>query len=316
MKKRRVGLKVAVIVVIILVIFFSLIGFLTNLLWFQQLGYISVFFKKLFTQLEIGIPTFIVITFLSYIYLKFLKRGYFKKIASADHEKPKYLNLITWGMAVVFGFFTTMVAISSLWFEVLKFANSTGFNLKDPLYHLDISFYIFKLPFIRGLDHIAIGVIIAFAVLTLLYYAVLLAVRTPQIFEEKTESDESGDEEARPGNFDNVTGIFEKIAEAITGKSYERAPRKNRQFDNTNLTRLLSIAEKQLVVMGLLFFIMLGVYFFLKQYDLLYGHTPSVYGAGFTAVHVTLWMYRVLIALSIVSAVFFAVGVMGKKIKT
>ena len=70
-------------------LFLCLIGFITDFLWFKELDYVSVFFTKLLTQLKIGVPTFIVVTFLAYVYLKFLKRGYFKKVVSdevTDHR--------------------------------------------------------------------------------------------------------------------------------------------------------------------------------------------------------------------------------------
>ena len=83
-KKKHVGLKVLIGVVVIIALFLCLIGFITDFLWFKELDYVSVFFTKLLTQLKIGVPTFIIVTFLAYVYLKFLKRGYFKKVVIAD----------------------------------------------------------------------------------------------------------------------------------------------------------------------------------------------------------------------------------------
>ena len=72
MKKKRTAVKgIIIAVVVLLALFFGLTGFITDLLWFKELGYISVFLTKLFTQLKIGIPVFIVISILAYIYLKF-----------------------------------------------------------------------------------------------------------------------------------------------------------------------------------------------------------------------------------------------------
>ena len=68
MKKRKLGIKGLIIIILILIVLFlSLIGFITDFLWFKELGYVSVFLTKLMTQLKIGIPTFIVIAFLAYI---------------------------------------------------------------------------------------------------------------------------------------------------------------------------------------------------------------------------------------------------------
>ncbi len=328
MKKKKLGIRGLIIVILLLIVLFlSLIGFITDFLWFKELGYVTVFLKKLLTQLEIGIPTFIVITLLAYIYLKFLKRGYFKKVASTENTNHRRLNLISWGMAVVFAVLVTFISVSRLWFEILKFTNSTDFDISDPLFNMDVSFYIFKLAFIKELNQILIGVIIAFAILTLLYYAVLLSMRTPQMFEEKEEpafeeerfdgSFGSGSSGQKPG-FDNVTDMFGKFGEAFTGRKrpIHKAPKKKKQFDDKNFMQLVSIAEKQLIIVGVLFFIMVGINFFLKQFDLLYGHTGAVYGASFTDVNITLWMYRILMVLSIVAAVAFGAGIVKRRFKT
>ena len=71
----------------------------------------------------------------------------------------------------------------------------------------------------------------------------------------------------------------------------------------------------RLIIVGVLFFIMVGVNFFLKQYNLLFGSTGAVYGAGFTDVNITLWIYRVIMVLSILAAIGFAVGIKKKQVK-
>ena len=148
-KKKKIGYKgIAIIVLLVILLFVLLIGWITDLMWFQDLGYLSVFLTKLFMQLKIGVPTFIVITFLAYIYLKFIKKGYMHKVDSDEIPDNRKLNLITWGLAGAFGVITTYLAVKRLWFETLQFTNSTNFDIKDPLYSTDISFYVFKLNFI------------------------------------------------------------------------------------------------------------------------------------------------------------------------
>ena len=73
-KKRKIGVKVIVLIILLaLGLFTGLIGFITDFLWFKELGYVGVFFTKLFTQLKMGIPVFLILTFLSYIYFKLIK---------------------------------------------------------------------------------------------------------------------------------------------------------------------------------------------------------------------------------------------------
>ena len=58
--------------------------------------------------------------------------------------------------------------------------------------------------------------LIAFAVLTVIYYSILLTVRTPKIFEEKAQAVDEEEEQSQAqggaGNgFDNLNGMFGKF---------------------------------------------------------------------------------------------------------
>ena len=326
MNKKRIGLTVAIFILIaILGLFGALIGFITDYLWFRELGYTSVFFKQLFTQLKLGIPSFLILTVLSYIYLMGLKRGYYKRVEIADDPamKEKTLNTIALVISGLFAVLITLTSVIKLWFEILKFANGTGFDISDPIFNLDISFYIFKLELITHVNQILIGVILAFAILTLVFYLVLLSMRRPKIFEKQEpgefEYSESG-EQRYTGNFTQGFGSFgQNINDAIGGifKGFTPPPkrRSSTQLDKDNLKQLMVIASKQIKVMSVIFFLMVGVSFWLKQYQLLYSSTGVLYGAGFTDINVTLWVYRALMVLSVVGAVTFIIGFQKKKIK-
>ena len=335
-KKKKVGAKGIIIVALaIILLFVVLINWLTDLMWFKDLGYLSVFLTKLFTQLKVGIPTFIVITFLTYVYLKFIKKGYNNKVESDEIPDNRKLNLITWGLAGVVGALSAYFAVTRLWFQTLQFTNSSDFDIKDPLYNIDISFYVFKLNFVEELNQIVIMLIVIFALLTFVYYSILMSMRTPRVFEEVEEETEAEYEEAADDDYeyeeDRYTGegegrgravddnpfseindMFGKFAKQFAG-GRKKKPKK--QLDNKNLMMIVHIAEKQLIIVAVLFFLMIGVYFLLKQFDLLFGSTGAVYGAGFTDVNITMWMYRILIVLAVISAIGAAIGISKKKLK-
>ena len=96
--KAKFERKVSIIimsVILILVLFLALIQFITDFMWFREMGYVNVFFKQLVTQLTVGIPTFIVITALVQMYLTHLKKTYFAKIASSEDTNLKNLKKTT-----------------------------------------------------------------------------------------------------------------------------------------------------------------------------------------------------------------------------
>ena len=317
-KKRKVGLKALIIIIIVaLILLVSLVGFIADFLWFKELGYISVFFKQLITQLEIGVPTFIIVTLLAFVYLKNLKRGYYKKVESNIAGEVKPLNAVTWLLSLVMGGIVTYMAVTGLWFNALQFANSSDFSIKDPVFGMDVSFYTFKLDFITQVNGMLIGVLVALLIISLIYYVILISTRAPKIFETVEEEPQyEQDQFSGSGGStrnDPFSQIFGQFSKAFGGNP--KAPKRKKRLDNENLQELLSIASVQLIVVGVVFFLMLAVNFYLRQYSLLFGSTGAVYGAGFTDVNITLWMYRILMGLSILGAVGFAVGVGRKRFK-
>ncbi len=297
--------KIAFIVILVLIvigIFFSLANFITDWMWFAEMGYVDVFLKQLVTELEVGIPAFIIITILMKIYLGRIRKSYFKDIISHEETDMKKLNRNTNILAVLFGLIASFVFVSKLWFGLLQFANATDFDTKDPLFNFDISFYIFKLDFLSVLSEILIGLIIAFLLLTAVYYIMLISMHRPDTtYEEIPESEMQ----------DNPFGdsVFGKVFEKAKGS----APSGSTRVKSENFHQLMNIASRQITVMGILFFLMLGFNFFLNQFDLLHSHTGVVYGAGFVDVNIKLWMFRVLMALAVVGAVLMVVFMKKKQ---
>lgn len=282
---------VVMVIVVILVLLIGCAGFLTNWMWFDSLGYEKVFWTKFLSQLEIGVPVFLAAMLLVRIYLKSLKKHYFIEVESHEIPDEKRLNKISWGMSVVFGLLVGLTAGASTWMDFRQFANATSFGLKDPLFHLDISFYVFKLAFLTKANNIVLGIVVGVVIITLLYYGILMTVRTPDVFgrePEEPEGPETSGENAIPFT-----------------RKYRKKPSEKRTLDlnNDNMIQLLHIASGKLTLLGIVFYLMVAMDFLMRQFDLLHVHTGAVYGAGFTDVNVKLWVYRLIMVLSIVGAV-------------
>ncbi len=155
------------------------------------------------------------------------------------------------------------------------------------------------------------------------YYIILMTVRTPDIFEEvPPEQEQTYYQQSEEGRYTGSSNPFENAAKGaddifskIGIKIPKRDPKPKKQLDDNNFKQLMQIASGKIAGLGCIFFIMLALDFFLKQFDLLHEHTGAVYGAGFTDVNVTLWMFRILCALSLVSAVLFVVFIAKKNYK-
>ena len=251
-RKPRGGSRWGIVLVVLLLIlglFAALTTFITDWMWFREMGYVSVFFKKLITQLQIGIPLFIAVSLLIDLYLRHLKKRYFEKIESHEETDLKRLTRITRIIAVIFGAVISLYAVEKLWFNLLQFMNSTKVETKDPIFHLDISFYLFRLTFLKDLNGLLISVILIFILMTLLYYGVLIKLHSPDVFERDYTAVPPGQESTGPEG-----AFWETPLGQASQEVRERVGKKRgRRFDRDNVIGLGSIASAQLITLGVIF---------------------------------------------------------------
>jgi uncharacterized membrane protein (UPF0182 family) len=306
----------AIIAIIVLV---ALSGFITDLLWFDDLGYLSVFLTKLLTQLAIGIPVFLIMFLIGTLYLNAINKGYHERlIISEESLGAKGQKRLSLAFSLVASLIITYSAVTGVWYTWLQFANATNFSIVDPIFNYDVSFYTFRLQFIHGLNNTVITGIVVYAFMTFIYYAILMSIAPPKAIpqaENMTEDELS----ARRKKTQQRSAFTENLLRAlgIDPSAFEdqQSTQPRNESSSGHFRELIYIASKQIIVLGILFFLMLGVYFFLKRFDLLYSSTTVLYGAGYTDIHINLWIYNILIVLSVVAAIMFARGVILKKAK-
>lgn len=311
-KSKKNVWKIITLVLIILSLLGGIVNFVTDCMWFSDLGFSSVFWKKLVTEIEIGAIIFIVAGLLTRLYLKSLKKGYFEQIESKEIPNLKSLNIISWVMAAAFGLIVAVPMAKTIWLDWLNFSRASKFGLKDPIFKLDIGFYVFKLDFLEAVNSIIIGIIIGLIIVTLIYYAILLTVRTPEFLEDDATPDFSNGQnytEDEAGKaYDNSIPFSKGGLNGQAGKIRSFMDKRSRgmRLNKGNLSHLFNIASLKITILGALAYLMLGVHYLLQQFNLLHAHTGTVYGAGFTDVNITLNVYRLVMILSVVGIITFA----------
>lgn len=318
-KEKRGGkFKFVLLALVLLVgLFYKLTDFITDYLWFREMGYTSVFFKEIGTKLQLGVPLFLILSVIGFLYLTILKRNFLKKadMEFEDEENHKNLRRTILILSCVFGIVLTITTISGLWFQILQYMNATEFNLTDPLFGQDLSFYIFRLEFLDALNSAGINMIVTLLGLTFLFYALLVGFTRPKSGvqpepEPETYEYDAAEEEASQRRPASVADYLEDLVR-------KRMPKTKKSSKPGSYVGkiLVSVASTQLSVLGVLLFAGVGVNTFLRQYDLLYSGTGVAYGAGYTDINVTLLIYRILIGLSVVGAVLFAMGLKKQRLK-
>ncbi|SHK37848.1 UPF0182 family membrane protein [Paramaledivibacter caminithermalis] len=279
---RRVIIGIVIILIIMISTSFNtIINFITEYKWFQELGFEKVFLTKLITQLKIGVPVFIVATILIYIYLISIKKDYYKKV-NVVHTgiSEKRINQIALIGAVFLSFISSSTIAGNLWFDILRYFNSTDFKVTEPIFNKDISFYIFKYPMITKIYYMLISFIVLLAVTTIIFYVIMMILRRPTLIEVDSENQFS-----------------------------------TRQMNLNNGKRIFDIALRQLVVLGIIFFLVLGLGYYLRAYDLLYSQRGVVYGASYTDIKVILLKFRVIMIVAFISAILLFLGARRKKLR-
>lgn len=149
---RRLMLLLLAVVIILLGLSPWVVGFYTDWLWFEQVGYESVFIARLAWKWIVWLGSGLL--FSGFIFLNLRATTWALKQRTRMDSPPfwdgphlrrgLYLGSLILGFAISAGFGTR-------WEVVARFINRTPFGYTDPVFHKDVGFYVFQLPFFEQL---------------------------------------------------------------------------------------------------------------------------------------------------------------------
>ncbi len=145
----------AVLLLFFIALFFSgdLLSLYIHAIWFEEVGYLPVFLKILFTQISLGAIHTVGFFLILYPNLRAAERyrsGPRDLQAEPDPLAVMMKPLVLGGsllLALIVG-----LQGANRWKEYLLLSNPTPFGTADPLYARDLGFYVFELPFISYLQ--------------------------------------------------------------------------------------------------------------------------------------------------------------------
>jgi uncharacterized membrane protein (UPF0182 family) len=148
-----------VVLVVIGAILLSVADLYTDVLWFDQLGYLSVLVTQILSQVGLFAAASVSFALITGVSLGLAYRFRPVYIRFPDENSPfeQYRQLLEQlrkvvmiGVPVVLGVLAGL-AVAPSWGIVQTYLNRTPFGETDPQFGLDISFYLFELPFYTGL---------------------------------------------------------------------------------------------------------------------------------------------------------------------
>ena len=124
-------------------------NFMTDLYWFEANGYDAVFWRRIVAQWELFaaalVPGFVVYALNWRIAWK---RGSAFLGGAAEDPQFRKMGKLVFVVAFVVAVVNALTAMGT-WDEFLKFRNPVPFGETDPLFGIDIGFYVFTLPFVK-----------------------------------------------------------------------------------------------------------------------------------------------------------------------
>jgi uncharacterized membrane protein (UPF0182 family) len=155
----RWGLIAAIVAVVVAVSVFSV--FFTDMWWFQALGYLQLFGIQIGWLWGVGLGVGLVAALFIFVNL-WLTRS---SVTHAMDRLPEGLaRMLSWrgvrwayvAVSVVLGvLYGTSVAPA--WQRIALYLNRQPFALTDPIYHKDIGYYVFTLPFLGLINYLGLG---------------------------------------------------------------------------------------------------------------------------------------------------------------
>lgn len=150
-----------------------LLGLYTDWLWFQEVGYWSVFWTVLKTKVGLGALLglgFFVLAFGNAYLARRLaprtawyeqERAFRQQVAEVMEAYVGRYLFITLLLVLLWVSYLVGRAGAEQWHKWLWFLNATPFGTKDPIFGRDLSFYVFRLPFLEYLWQWVYGALIA-----------------------------------------------------------------------------------------------------------------------------------------------------------
>ncbi|MBA4246912.1 MAG: hypothetical protein C0444_01260 [Microbacterium sp.] len=155
----------AAVVGVLVVLFFVFANVYTDILWFDQLGFVNVLTTQWIATGAMFLVGFLAMFVPVWASLQIAYRArpmYAKLNSQLDRyqEVVEPLRRVAMvGIPAVLGLFAGVTAAGQ-WQMVLQWWNRTEFGQLDPQFGLDISFFVYELPFWRGIIAFASAVVL------------------------------------------------------------------------------------------------------------------------------------------------------------
>ncbi|NET08023.1 MAG: UPF0182 family protein [Symploca sp. SIO2B6] len=274
--RSRMIIALLVLTTLLLLLSGTLVHLLTEVWWFETVGFSSIFWTILIGKSLIWLGTFVLFALFLWWNLRLaigttptdveqlLLRHRSLRYRSFSFLEGRDLNTYVQSFSkyiglVVIIFISLIAAGASVgnWETILKYLHASDFGNADPVYQQDIGFYIFQLPFYESLRNCFFALLVCALMISVPVYI-------------------------------------------LKGSIYPGRSWKNLVSGQTKTHLSILLAAIVLLI---------AISFWLERYDLLYSQEGVVFGAGYTDVHARLLSLWIMSLGALALAALFIVSV-------
>ncbi|AYD39056.1 UPF0182 family protein [Clostridium fermenticellae] len=276
--KRLVIGSVVLLFLVFLLFINRISGFVINIEWYKKLGYLSVYFTKMIAVIKLMIPIFIVAFVAIWIYYKSLNMSIMKyrKVFEVKTKRETVRKRIFFIFDFLVSFIMAYIFSITYWYRILQFTHAVKFDISDPIFHINVSFYVFKLPLLQSLFGGFVSLLVVLVLITLFVYFTLV--------------------------------LTDKV-------KYSKGFKINPININSLHSGITKFAGKQLAIIASLLMLCVSVGYIFKCLNLVYSTRGVAFGASYTDIHVSLPFFIVISVTSIISSGVIFWSITKSKVK-
>ena len=171
---KRKKSKTRIILVLLFLLLFAGISYIElrgSYLEYLELGqnYTNIFYTNLTYRYGIMAVNFVILYFILYFTNRGIKKGLKPFFEKEKKEIPKLPNK---SLALVISALVSFVTSSALMQKIMLIANGTSFGVQDPIFGLDIAYYMFQKPVIETLALYFVILFVGLSIYIALYYVI------------------------------------------------------------------------------------------------------------------------------------------------
>lgn len=168
----------SLIIILVLILVIGTFGFeiATKYIWMDTLNFSDVYTTILYSKVTLGVSGFILFFVLSFLTFYWIRLSYTKQFN--DVQLPtvisngRYAYALMTLASIIIGITGSLIVEGIGWEKALKFIHHTTFGVTDPFFNMDVSFYIFELPFIQFILYTLLNLLFLFLLIQIGAYSV------------------------------------------------------------------------------------------------------------------------------------------------